>query len=457
VTDVSGGAIPGATIRVTQSGSLVGSAISDSSGRYRVQGLRIGVYELTMALEGFRTAALSGIRVSAGSEALANGTLEIGAMSESLSVSAASPAPPAAPIGRAFGGGVAGGRGSGPAFDAVTAERVQQAQSSLQAGASGDDLGDLFEYKLTEPVTIRQNQSALVPILSATVKTEKVSIWNASTGARPRRAVWLTNSTSLTLDAGSVSIVEGQAFAGEGLVEPVKPGERRLLSYAVDLAMNVAASGEARPTAITRVQLARGLLIQEREERMETTYTARNEDSQARELVIEHPVRPGWTLGGDVTPVESTAAWHRFRITVAPSATATFTVTEMRPVQTRVAINSVTDDQVQLLITTNRLDARTTEALREVLRRKADLARLQNDLNARQAETATIGRDQERVRENMKALKGSADERQLVQRYVRQLNDQEDRLEVLRRDIQTLTTQRDNAQAELNQFIEGLG
>ena len=76
---------------------------------------------------------------------------------------------------------------------------------------------------------------------------------------------------------------------------------------------------------------------------------------------------------------------------------------------------------------------------------------------ARQSEIDQIARDQDRVRENMKSLKGSSEERQLLQRYVKQLDDQENRLELLRRELQGSTAERQKAQAELNKFIEGLG
>jgi len=121
----------------------------------------------------------------------------------------------------------------------------------------------------------------------------------------------VTNSTGQTLDAGSVSIVEGQAFAGEGLIESLKAGERRLLSYAQDLAMTVTAGGDPTPARVTRVQLARGVLIQRREDRQQRVYTARNEDKAPRTLVVEHPIRGGWTLGGDLKPAESTPDAHR--------------------------------------------------------------------------------------------------------------------------------------------------
>jgi len=458
VRDMSGSVIPGVTVRVSRAGALVATTVTDERGTYRVIGLGAGSYEIALVLTGFKTLTVNGVRVVAGSESTMNHSLEVGAMSEELTVSAA------APVVDSFDSFSAvrttpgvGGRGGGSGSPSVV-DRVQAARGALQAGATGEELGDLFEYRLKQPITILKSQSALVPIINGTVGAEKVSIWNGgSTGSRPLRAVWVTNSTGQTLDAGSVSIVEGQAFAGEGLIESLKAGERRLLSYAQDLAMTVTASGTPAPSRVTRVQVTRGLVIQQREERQQRTYTARNNDQQARTLVVEHPVRVGWTVGGDLKPVESTPAVHRFRITVAPGATATFTVDETRTTDTRIVIASLTDNQLQLWMTGAVLDAATTASLREVLRRKAVIADLSSQITTRESEVATIGRDQDRLRENMKSLKGTADERQLVQRYVRQLDAQETRLDLLRAEIAGLTTQRNAAQDDLNRFIETLG
>ena len=48
--------------------------------------------------------------------------------------------------------------------------------STTETAATAQELGDLFEYKLRQPVTIRRNQSALVPILQAEVDAERVSL-----------------------------------------------------------------------------------------------------------------------------------------------------------------------------------------------------------------------------------------------------------------------------------------
>ena len=61
-----------------------------------------------------------------------------------------------------------------------------------------------------------------------------------------------------------------------------------------------------------------------------------------------------------------------------------------------------------------------------------------------------------RLRENMKALKGSSEEKLLVQRYTQQLNDQETRLEKLGKEIEQIQKEMDAARGVLDQMIREL-
>jgi hypothetical protein len=464
VTDRGGGAIPGATVQISRGGSRVGSFVTDRTGRYRIPGLDPGSYQIVITLAGFKTLNYSSVIVSAGMETVLSPTMEVGALTESITVSSArgstvSGLPQksanvsidgvSTTAADAFFGMVT------PRLDAT--EEVTMARAAQQVDAAAAQLGDLFEYKLKEPVTIRKNQSALVPILNSEVTAERVSLWNASTGAtRALRAVWLTNATGLTLDGGSFSVIDGQAFAGEGIVEPLKAGEKRLLSYALDLALTIDSKGEALPARIQKVQVSRGMMIVQTEERLRRTYSARNEDTEPRTLVIEHPARGGWSIGGTMKPAESTVGWHRFRVTVDPRTTATFTVEETRPLETRVEVSTVTDEQVALLVREKALSPALEAALREVMTRKAAIGRLSDQINLREEEIERIGTDQQRVRENMRSLKGSSEERQLIQRYVKQLDEQETRIEAIRREVTSLTAERAKAQTALEAFIEGI-
>jgi hypothetical protein len=342
-------------------------------------------------------------------------------------------------------------------IDGILPDRVQNAQAALQSDATAAQMGDLFEYKLKEPVTIRKNQSALVPIASGEVEAERVSLWTTGTRlARPLRAVWLKNTTTLTLDAGTFSVIDGQAFAGEGLMDALKPGERRLLSYALDSGLTVDAKGGGAPRRITRVQVNRGVVIQQAEDRQTVTYNVRNEDTDPRVLVIEHPVRADWTLGGTVSPVETTAAFYRFRVVIAPKTTATMAVEEVHPVESRFSVSTIDEDIVAVFVKAQTISASLEASLREVLTRKSEIARLTAEATGRQNELSRIGIDQQRLRENMQALKGSREERELLQRYVRQLGDQETLLAAVRAELEKLTAALQQAQAEFAAFIDSL-
>ena len=72
--------------------------------------------------------------------------------------------------------------------------------------------------------------------------------------------MWLTNSSDLTLDRGSFSVVENGSFAGEGLLEASHPGERRFLSYAADQAVRVSVDNQHDTSRVTTVSVSKGVL-----------------------------------------------------------------------------------------------------------------------------------------------------------------------------------------------------
>jgi len=454
VSDATGAALPGATVRALDGGRVVAQTSTTGDGSYQLAGVPPGRYQLVASLEGFNSESRE-IFVGSGANASQAFTLAVGMISESLNVEAskraATPRFRTAIPSRSSGGAMPS---PPPPPAPMSLDAIARA---VESSAQGSDLGDLFEYKLKQPVTIARNQSALVPIVQADVSLEKVSLWSEASGrARPLRAVWLTNSTGLTLDGGSVTLIEGDAFAGEGLIEPLKPGERRLLSYAADLALLVTVARDSSPQRVTRMRIARGVVTEHREDRARATYTVRNEDAAARDVVIEHPVNRGWTLGPGVKPVESSPTVHRFRVAVAPRATATLVVDESRPVETRYQVSSLSSEQVALLVKGPRADPAIEARLAAILAKRDAMATLQQEITAKEEELERISEGQERVRENMKALKGSDAERTLVERYTKQLTAEEDRIDTLKREGAALAAKLAASRTELDALIEAL-
>jgi chaperonin cofactor prefoldin len=246
--------------------------------------------------------------------------------------------------------------------------------------------------------------------------------------------------------------VDAGAFAGEGLVDTVKPGERRLVSYASDLGVVVASRPGDGTGRLMRVRIANGVMTREREERAQQVYTIRNNDASGRSVVIEHPVRNGWTLVNTEAPTETSATAYRFRVDAPAGVTTTLTVTTVNPASTQISLQGSAD---QLVLSTDSPATRAAleQAIRPVVEARRDVARIQADIDMRTEEGEAIVEDQSRVRENMKALQRSAEERKLLERYTRQLDGQESRLEELRSQIDRLNRELAAAQARLAERI----
>jgi hypothetical protein len=325
--------------------------------------------------------------------------------------------------------------------------------SGVVVEAQAQDLGDYFEYNLKQSITIGKNQSALVPILQARIEAEKVTLWSGN-GQPPLRALWIKNASGQTLDSGTFNIVDSGTFAGEGLIETVHPDERRLLSYAADTAVRVTSESEYKDQPVSRIQVLKGIMFISREHRNKVKYTVRNADTAARQVVIEHPVREGWKLAEANKPEETSASHYRFRVAVEPSKTSELTVEEVHSDTTTSYLTDLTDHQVEVLVAENNITPELQAAFRRVLDQKNKISDLQSQIESRTKEVEEINRDQERIRENMKALKGTAEEKALLLRYTKQLDSQEDRLATLHKEILDLQQKHAEERGKLQEMVQ---
>jgi hypothetical protein len=430
VTDMTGAVVPGArvTVRNDETGASQ-TTITDARGIYQFYNVPTGNSALFVDSPGFKRFDLTNFYIGVGRSNEIDAKLEVGAAEESVTV-------------------------QGNATSIQTSESdVSEVASKQRVEAEGKDLGDYFEYNIKQPITIGKNQSALVPILQARIEAEKVSLWNEDS-KEIRRALWITNSSGLTLDSGTFNILDGDTFAGEGLIETVHPAERRLISYAGDPALRIVMEEESSTKPATHVRIAKGIMILTREQRDSRKYTLHNSDTQPRQVVIEHPARDGWKLADGAKPEETTESFLRFRVDVGPDKTEELKIEEYHPEDTQYELTDLDDNTVTLIGQQNQITPALQEVFRKVLAQKNQVSNFEAQINSRKAEVDSIGKDQARVRENMKVLKGSPEERALLQRYTHQLDSQEDRLNTLAKEIADLQAQHDKADQDLDQMIQ---
>ncbi len=326
---------------------------------------------------------------------------------------------------------------------------VDRASDAYKEGdVTTNAFDDFFEYALTAPVTIHKNESAMVPILQQELPAEHVTLWSQKEPT-PLRAVWLENKSKLTLDSGSFSIFESGEFAGEGLLDPIHPGEKRLLSYAADQAVRVKVTDSNNQRTLHHVKITKGVIIETHMDVAAVTYTATNHGEANRVVLLEHPRRNhGWTLDEGLKADETASDLYRFKLPVAAHSTEKLEVRERGPENTSVTLNAYFNTAGYLLDLVKRVpDA--LEKLKPVIDAQGALADLDRRIKESKETEKSAAADEARDRENLTALKGN----DASKRFVEELNRAEDLLQSTRKQTADLEQQKKAAVEKLNELI----
>jgi len=92
VRDNTGGVIPGVSVTTRNTGTgLTRTTTSNEDGSYRFPGLPVGAYEVRSEQQGFTTEVRSGVTLAVGQEAVLDFALKVGAVAETVEVSAEAP------------------------------------------------------------------------------------------------------------------------------------------------------------------------------------------------------------------------------------------------------------------------------------------------------------------------------------------------------------------------------
>ncbi len=328
------------------------------------------------------------------------------------------------------------------------------AQSSLAATADTRDLGELFEYSFATPVTVKQGESAMLPFLQQKVNTRKLLIYEESFGLHPMNAAEITNSTGKTLDGGPITVYDSNAYAGEALVETLKAGDKRLISYGVDLGTRVSTKWDSSTANVREVHFARGTLTTRNSIQETKTFSIKNVDPGRKTIIIEHPQRAGYKLLDPVKPTETTADAYRFEVNVGGNASESFAVREERVYDQSFGVSNMTPDVISTWIQNKALSDAGRRQLDQVLAKKREISSNDSDLNQAQSDLTAVNQDQDRQRKNIESLRNVAGQQDLVQQYARQLAAAEVKLAALRDRQTELQRKKAALNGELNGLVE---
>lgn len=395
------------------------------------------------------------VEADLGDERAAAPVLYEGAIGGAPPLAPAAPAKPAMRRQAEMQGAVGGYLADNAAASEAKAARRMQAGSMVAINTSERDEGSLFEYRFSNPVTVKHGQSAMLPFVQQKIAARKVLIYSENYGLHPMDAAELTNATGKTLDGGPMAVFDANSYAGEALLETLKAGDKRLISYASDLGTRVTAALDSNRDLVREVHFRRGMLTTRSALQETKTYTIRNVDSRTKTLIIEHPARPGFKVLNQ-KPLETTAGALRFEVKIPAQTTEKFPVLEEHVYETITAVSNITPDVLAVYVQNKSLPESVRAELRHILDQKNLIAGADAEMRRLQEEASELTRDQDRVRKNITSLRDIPGQGEQVQRYSRQLSTQETQLASLRDRASEVRRKKSTLESELNALLERL-
>ncbi|HEX6544897.1 MAG TPA: DUF4139 domain-containing protein [Bryobacteraceae bacterium] len=367
---------------------------------------------------------------------------------------------PAAGLGSGEGvagviGGVVGSVGTAPAPSAKRQFVANQllAASTVQ-GANGTKLGELFEYHFPTLVTIRKNESAMLPFLQNRIEARKLLIYTNSDGEHPVNAAEITNDTGKTLDGGPITVYDGGTYAGEALVETLKAGDKRLIGYAVDYGTRITSAFNSGVRDIREIHVKNGVLSLRCSERDTRTYTINNVDSKAKTLILQQEDVSQYTVLSP-KPLERTANAYRFQVGIPANTSRDVKIELEKVIQTSESISSSSPDFLMTLVTNKDLDAVGRRQLNSIVDLKRQILETKSAWESAKAQISDLTDDQNRLRQNIDSLNRVKGQEQ-VRNYSETLSKNEVRLAQLRDREKSLASQQAQWNTRLRDDINAL-
>jgi hypothetical protein len=343
------------------------------------------------------------------------------------------------------GGGFAGRSGK------TRAEEAMNLRQGVHSAVNATELGDFFQYRIEHPVTLPRQKSALLPIINQEVDGTRVSIYNEATHAKfPLLGLRFKNTTNLHLMQGPITVFDNSAYAGDARILDLQPKEERLISYAIDLGVEVEPVANEVKDRIIQVKVVKGVLEATHKVRDSKTYTIKNRTEHDRTVLIEHPYRPEFKLLTPEKAEERARDVYRFEVPVAAGKTAKRDVVEETEQRHEIAIANVDDQAVRFFLSQGVTSEKVKAALQQAVALKARLAATQQDIAHKQRRLKDIRDDQARLRANLKEVPPTSE---AYKRYVKKFDEQETEIEQLQESIKKLQEQELKQQQGYDKFL----
>ena len=333
--------------------------------------------------------------------------------------------------------------------------KEQSVPAYFEHQAQEGNVGEMFAFTPSKPVTLGRQQSTMIPLTLATLPAEKYSVFSAipyNERVSPKFCISIENTSGLKLPAGPITVFDGGEYAGDALLEFLPEAEKRLIAYGDDI--EVIGSKRAHSTrTIETVKMADGIMTTSYRQVQSVTYLIQNTDKKERTVIVEHAKSAGFELTSKQSLAETTANKYRFQFKAAGNAGTELKVEEARISQSTQKIFDMSANTFISYTTNAEIPEKVRKAFASIITEKEKVTAEERALKSLQDRQTETSKEQDRIRKNLEAV-GS--ESQQGRAFLIKLLKLETELDNLRTDIATATERVSKAQQNFTAFVKNI-
>ncbi|MGB1287410.1 MAG: hypothetical protein ACPG7F_12805 [Aggregatilineales bacterium] len=319
--------------------------------------------------------------------------------------------------------------------------------------------GETFQYIVTNPVTVKRGESALVPIISNEIEYERELLYNREKLPDfPVAALRFKNDSDLTLERGPVTLVEDGDYRGEAVIPFTREHNEVYVTYAVERGIRISETDKPLEHRMLRMSIKDEFLYMEEVRTQTRVYSINNTTSKSQTITIERQTIgvSDWILHDTLLPDVTVQNAMRWNVAVDSGQTREFTVKFQRIVSHNVQVQNLYYSQLETYLKDNLLSQSLFDNLQHILDMIGQVKILKNRIREVEQEKEKIYSTQENIRKNLGALQSTGQEATLRNRLLTQLESTQDRLDEIATLIERNTQEIAAKEAQIREEIAAL-
>ncbi len=340
----------------------------------------------------------------------------------------------AGPGGGGMGGGMGGGRFAKELPPSKVARRAMPAEKSkeqaddaeterqqrdaaiknVQALVTGKEVGALYAYEATYPVTVPDRSSALINILNRHLEGRDVYLFREpQSGQAPYRAVMLRNESTGpgagALEGGPITLYIDGTFAGEGFVGRIAKGEVAFVPYARESGSTVSQSSDDKTDELRLVTVVDGRIRIEGKQLHIRTFTVESNTGKPALAYVKTSATAGMTLRDPPKDfIKAGSDWYVPVLMPAKGKGETKLVEESPVSYEELDVTDRAADAMALYLKGAKVQDAVKGPIEQLLMIRAQIGDIQRDTKGLDSQRSVLDDEQRRIQGNLDALPAGA-------------------------------------------------